>query len=130
MLDARLVVNCLMLACRCCSRPWNAELSQRNSCPFVLIHIKNVEALFSGIDAVDELAEGAGNVVAAKSEFGFRAHLRLACTHTGLLVDLLNLSGIELECLKGLTTKYEHISAVELDASDGLRLHKLCICYL
>ena len=89
-----------------------------------------MEALFSGIDAVDELAEGAGNEVAAVSEFGFRAHLRLACTHTCLLVDLLYLSGIELECLKGLTTKYEHVCAVELDAGNGLRLHELRICYL
>ena len=77
------------------------------------------------IDAVDEVAEGATDPVGCISEAGTLLHDTSTSAHTGLLVDGLDLSSVKHECLCRLSAKDEHISVVQLDASDRLSSDEL-----
>ena len=82
---------------------------------------------FIGVDAVNKAAESASNPVWDIAELAANGEVAAASAHSGLLVNLLDLSGVELERLGLVTAKYEHISVVELDAGHGLGSDELAI---
>ena len=87
----------------------------------------DMQVEFIGVDAVNKAAESASNPVGDIAELAANGEVAAASAHSGLLVNLLDLSGVELECLGLVTAKYEHISIVELDAGNRLSPNELGI---
>lgn len=88
-----------------------------------------MQGKFCGVDAVDEAAKHAADPVARVAEAGLAGHVRARCADACLLVDGLDLSSIELERLRRLSTEDEHISVVQLYASNGLRSDELHVVH-
>ena len=102
------------------SLPRDAKLRKWLRVPALIFDCIHMQSKFITVDAVDEVAEGTPNPVRCISKAGSLLHDTSTSAHTGLLVDGLDLSGVEHECLCRLSAKDEHISVVKLDASDRL----------
>lgn len=89
-----------------------------------------MQGKFCSIDTVDEAAKHASHPVTRVAEASTAGHVRACCANACLLVDGLDLSCIELERLRRLSAEDEHISVVQLDASNRLRSDELHVVHL
>ena len=98
----------------------NAKLGKRLRIPGRIFHRVDVQGELTSINTVDEATERASDPIARVPEACLVGHVWASCSDTGLLVDSLDLPRIELERLRGFSTKDEHISAVQLDTGNRL----------
>lgn len=66
------------------------------------------------VDAVDKAAKSAANPIALAAESCTTGHRGASSAHASLLIDGLDFTSIELECLCRVSAKDDHISVVQL----------------